>query len=220
MFKEHMSRYTSEREKGVINKAAKTHPLINLMFFLIIGIGMLFFTMMVLFAISAPERHLGGQHFPKWFFLSTVIILASSYTIERARRGFDLDNGEQMLNHLMMTGVLAVAFSITQFLGWKQLWTADVTLFSVGSDPVKHTSSGAFLYVISGLHLIHLVAGIIFLFMAMFRVVNMKSDAVKAVLFYSDPQEKAKITALARYWHFLDFLWVVLFLYFLWFFVG
>ncbi len=208
-------------DEQLIRKAARNHPLKNLVYFILAGITMLFFTLTTFFAFSRPAHFFTGQHFPRAFIISTLIIVVSSFTIELARRAYRRENGKALLNNLMLTLLLALGFGVAQVLGWKEMWGNEVTIFGVGgiSDGITHTPSGAFLYLISGLHLLHLVGGLIFLFLASFKVVNVSSDDVRSVIYFADRLESTRIEMLAKYWHFLGGLWFLLFLYFLWFFV-
>jgi cytochrome c oxidase subunit 3 len=199
--------------------AAKNHPLKNLVYFVIAGICMLFFTLMTLFGFSHPAHFFEKQHFPKAFLISTIIIFTSSFFMERVRRAFDRENGKSLLNNLVIVLSLAIGFTVCQVIGWQQLWDSHITLYGVGNAPQEGTPTGAFLFVISGLHLLHLAAGLIFLFLSMFKAVHMTSDDVRCVLYYSDKLERTRLEMLARYWHFLGGLWFLLFIYFLWFFV-
>lgn len=184
------------------------------------GITVLFLTIMAMFALASPERHLGGQHFPKLFFLSTPVILLCSFTIEKTKRAFRTDNSADLLKWQMYTLALSVAFCVMQFFAWKQLWQTGITMTTVNDDSTTSAAnSGAYLYVLSGLHVAHLLGGLCFLFVAMFRTVNNRDDMVKSVVYFSDKREGGRISALALYWHFLGALWCVLFLFFLWFFV-
>ena len=209
-----------EPEEKIARKAAKNHPLKNLVYFVIAGIVMLFFTLMVLFGLNTPRSFFAGHAFPKPFFISTFLILTSSYFMERARKSFAREDGKKLLNSLLITLVLAVGFAIAQGFGWMELWEGKITLYTVAknSQEIK-TPSGAFLFIISGLHLLHLVVGLIFLFAAMFKVVNVRSDDVRCVVYFADRLEKTRMEMLAKYWHFLGGLWTLLFIYFLWFFV-
>lgn len=196
--------------------AAKNHPLKNLVYFVIAGICMLFFTLMVLFGFSHPAHFFASHHFPKAFLISTVIIFTCSFFMERVRKAFDRENGKALLNNLIIALGLSLAFAVFQVIGWNELWSADIRLSGVGSEG---TPSGAFLFVISGLHLLHLSAGLVFLFLLMFKAVHMTSDDVRCVLYYSDRLEKTRLEMLAKFWHFLGGLWFLLFIYFLWFFI-
>ncbi|HTF06500.1 MAG TPA: hypothetical protein VK826_20855 [Bacteroidia bacterium] len=189
-------------------------------FFAMIGIAVLFLTIMLMFALDGPSRHLGGQHFPKLFFLSTPVILLCSYFIEKTKRAFRNDNAGQLLNFQAYTLSLSLAFCIMQFFGWRQLWDSGITMNHVPANGAEiNSNGGAYLYVLSGLHMLHVLGGLCFLFAAMFRLINHRGDLVKSVVYFSDKREGARVSALALYWHFLGALWCVMFLFFLWFFV-
>jgi cytochrome c oxidase subunit 3 len=200
--------------------AAKNHPLKNMVYFIIAGICMLFFTLMITFGFSNPAHFFAKHHFPKAFLISTLVIFISSFFMERMRRAFDRENGKALLNNLLIALGLALIFAVLQFIGWRDLWESDITIYGVGGIPDDTgTPSGAFLFLISGLHLLHLSGGLIFLFLSMFKVVNVMSDDVRGVLYFSDRLERTRLEMLAKYWHFLGGLWFLLFIYFLWFFV-
>jgi cytochrome c oxidase subunit III len=190
-----------------------------MIWFLIAGITSLFFTLMVLFAFSNPAMHLGGQHYPKAFIISTVVIIACSFTIERAKWAFKKEDGKKLADMLLITFALTTVFGVLQYWGWMQLWDSGVTLYGVGEGMEGKTPSGAFLYVISGLHAMHLLGGLIFLYLTIVKVIHARSDEVKRLVYFSDGLERARVEMLAKYWHFLGGLWCILFLYFLWFFV-
>lgn len=201
-----------ENEPGFsFGRISSFHPLKTMIYVIIAGVTVLFLSMMILFALSRPELQLGGQRFPKAFFLSTILILAGSFFIQRAARAFARERPDLLHRHLLITAALALGFSASQYWGWTQLWNTGIHL--------KGTPSGAFLYVISGLHLAHLAGGLLFLALSIFKAQRAKNDPLKGMVYFTDPVEKIRIEMLAKYWHYFDALWIVLFLYFLWFFV-
>lgn len=213
-------RTDTDPDHPIWEKGRKAQPASLWAVFSIVGITVLFLTIMMMFVLASPERHLGGQHFPKLFFLSTPVILLCSFTIERTKRAFRTDNSDDLLKWQLYTLALSFAFCVMQFFAWRQLWQTGITMTAVGENGTASTAnSGAYLYVLSGLHVVHLLGGLAFLFAAMFRVVNNRDDMVKSVVYFSDKREGGRIAALALYWHFLGALWCVLFLFFLWFFV-
>lgn len=189
----------------------KFHPLKTMIYVMIAGITVLFFTMMLLFAGSQPGTFLNDKPFPKSFFASTALILVSSWFIHRAVKSFDSENPKRLLQQLLIVLLLAVLFCITQTAGWQQLWSSGIAL--------KGSSSGAFLYIISGLHLAHVAGGMLFLVISIIKALRVRNDGLQGMVYFTDPVEKIRIRMLARYWHFLDGLWVLLFVYFIWFFV-
>jgi cytochrome c oxidase subunit 3 len=135
---------------------------------------------------------------PSAFYISTVLILLSSITKHYAlvsikKRG----DTQQLLIGLLITLGLGLGFCFTQFLGWIQL--VNKGIFFVGHP------SGSFLYVITGLHLAHLIGGLIYL-----NVVIIKTLRGCFTKEYYLPVSLCSI-----YWHFLDILWVYLFFFLL-----
>lgn len=206
----------TEADHPIWEKGRKAQPASLFAVFSMLGITVLFLTIMVMFALAAPERHLGGQQFPKLFFFSTPVILLCSYTIEKTKNAFRHDNSAALLKWQTYTLALSLAFCVMQFFAWKQLWETGITMTQVNDS---NSNGGAYLYVLSGLHVLHLLGGLGFLFSTMFRLINNREDMVKAVIYFSDKREGGRISALALYWHFLGALWCVMFLFFLWFFV-
>jgi len=136
---------------------------------------------------------------PRIFWVSTAVMLASSLTIQLALKAF---KERKMLNYrtlIAVTFTLGVAFVIMQWLGFRELWEVKRIYFT-GS-----TGAGQFLYVIFGLHGLHVVGGIVALL-----VMFIKAFFGKTKNYSSVPVEVA-----ATYWHFVDLLWVYLFVFFL-----
>jgi cytochrome c oxidase subunit III len=96
-----------------------------------------------------------------------------------------------------MTLLLGIAFIVLQWLGFQQLWEQRITF--------KGSGAGQFLYVIFGLHGLHLIGGIIAL-----TVLFIKAFVGKVKLYSSVP-----VDVLATYWHFVDLLWIYLLVFFL-----
>lgn len=96
---------------------------------------------------------------------------------------------------VLVTLGLGLAFVFMQFYAWTILVKNGI--YFVGNP------SGSFLYVLSGLHLVHLFGGII----AMIVI------ATKAILEKYTPQNYLGLQLGAIFWHFLDLLWVYLFLF-------
>lgn len=214
------NRHPDTEHPVVWEKGRSAQPASLFAVFAMAGIAVLFLTLMVLFALASPGQYLAGQHFPKLFFLSTPVILLCSWTIEKTKRAFRTDDADALLKWQTYTLAVSLVFCVLQFFGWRQLWETGITLTHVNADGVAtNANGGAYLYVLSGLHVLHLLGGLCFLFAAMFRLLANRDDLVKAVVYFSDRREGARIAALALYWHFLGALWCMLFLFFLWFFV-
>jgi len=93
--------------------------------------------------------------------------------------------------------VLGLAFVVTQFIGFSELWAQKITL--------RESIAGSFFYIIAGVHGLHVVGGIVALFVLLLRTYSSKKK------FYST----APVETAALYWHFVDLLWIYLFVFFL-----
>lgn len=134
---------------------------------------------------------------PKLFWVSTAAILVSSLTMQMALRSFKQREMQQYRLLIGATFLLGAAFVVLQILGFMQLWDQQVTF--------RGSGAGQFLYVVFGLHALHVAGGVIAL-MVMF----VKAFAGKTKLYSAVPVEVA-----AMYWHFVDLLWIYLLVFFL-----
>ena len=165
--------------------------------------------MLIAFTASytAPGPEEPSFVMPKAFIFSTLILLFSSYFVTRFLRLYQNDEMKKLRNYLGVTVMLGFIFTISQYWGWHQLENTGYGLTGM--------NSGAYLYVISGLHILHLVGGIFFLTYQFIRISRVSNDPVKSLIMVTNPYQKIKMEMLTTYWHFLDILWVGLFLYFL-----
>jgi len=136
---------------------------------------------------------------PPVFSLSTFVILLSSLTIYLASRSFKARSMVRYRVLITITAALGVLFVILQALGFQYLQEHGVKLIGSGSNP-----SGSFLGVITGVHMLHVVGGVIALIVLFIRAFTRKSKNYSAV-----PIEMA-----STYWHFVDAIWIYLFIFF------
>lgn len=134
---------------------------------------------------------------PRAFWYSTATILVSSVTIQMALKAFKEREMMRYRNLITLTAFLGVAFVVLQWEGFKSIWNSGVTL--------KGSGGGQFLYIIAGLHAAHVLAGIIALI-----IMFIKAFASKVRRYNSIP-----IELMSTYWHFVDLLWIYLFIFFI-----
>lgn len=147
---------------------------------------------------------------PRYFSLSTIVLLISSYTMAQAPRLYAQDDLASLTRCLVVTLLLGSVFAGLQVLGWRELLQNGVAFRGEGSR-----SSGQFLYLISGLHVAHLLGGMLLLLAIALRVAHAERDAVRTLVFIRNPYYRRMLRLLGTYWHFIDVLWVVLFAVFL-----
>ena len=134
---------------------------------------------------------------PRAFWYSTGVMLLSSLTVQMALKAFKEREMMKYRNLITLTAFLGVAFVALQWIGFKSIWNSGVTL--------KGSGGGQFLYIIAGLHALHVLGGIIALI-----ILFIKAFASKVRRYNSIPME-----LMSTYWHFVDLLWIYLFIFFM-----
>ena len=135
---------------------------------------------------------------PGILLLSTALIVISSATLEAARRSMKAAFARVYLRWLLATVVLGVAFFVSQVLAWRQLVRQGVY---VASNP--HSS---FFYLLTATHGVHLLGGLLALIYLLVRA-SKTHEAERA-----QAKRQAATDAVTLYWHFMDGLWIYLFL--------
>jgi cytochrome c oxidase subunit 3 len=143
---------------------------------------------------------------PGLLWLSTGLILASSVSFEVARRSLKHRNEQAYASWLLLTVLLGIGFLAAQLLAWRELVAQGIY---IASNP--HSS---FFYLLTGVHGLHLLGGILALDYLLIRTWRPRSSSENEEALMKR-QTAADVVAL--YWHFMDGLWVYLFLLlFLW----
>ncbi len=135
---------------------------------------------------------------PNILFVSTFIILMSSVSMVWATRSAKKDDQKGVKNGLLLTLVLGISFAVCQYFAWVEIY--DLGIFWAG---VESNAAGSYLYLITGLHLAHLFAGILSLIYTFARSLQGAYSSSNSL----------GLEVAALYWHFLDALWVYLFLF-------
>jgi len=175
----------------------KIHPHKFTMWVAIGSIVMMFAGLTSAFIVKSNQTNWVPVEIPVVFWISTAVIIISSLTVQVALRSFKQREMNQYRMFIGVTLLLGVAFVILQWLGFQDLWAQKITF--------KGAGAGQFLYVIFGLHAIHVIGGVIALI-----VMFVKAFAGKTKLYSAVPIEVAAI-----YWHFVDALWIYLLLFFI-----
>ena len=135
---------------------------------------------------------------PRVLLASTAIILMSSGTLEVARLNLKASIVSGYSRWLLITALLGLAFLVSQLIAWRQLRAQGVYL---SSNP--HSS---FFYLLTAAHAVHLFGGLLALLYLLLRV---RTLLVNGGI---DVRKKAAADAVSIYWHFMDVLWIYLFL--------
>lgn len=170
------------------------------------SIVMMFAGLTSAFIVRQAQGNWTPYKLPELFWVSSIVIILSSITLIVAERAIKKDNSALYRQMIGLTFLLGIGFGVLQYLGWQAL--AGYGIILEGNDP-----SGAFLYVISGIHVLHVVGGLVFLAIFFFKTFE-KKDAVKQLIEDMKPEKFLGIELLSTYWHFVGVLWLYLFFFF------
>ena len=136
---------------------------------------------------------------PDAFFISTYLIVASSITLILSQRFLKQDKRQLSLILVVVTLLLGIGFIWQQYEGFNQL--KELGLFFTGPGSTVSTS---FIIGITLMHVIHLLAGVIVLFVVIYNHFKYKYK----------PNDLLGFELGAIFWHFVDILWIYLFFFF------
>jgi cytochrome c oxidase subunit III len=201
------TRSDSDNLRG-FKRLEKFHPFKTFMFFGLVGSTVLFLSMVFLYfvTISRAGNPVNFQ-LPKAFSVSTIFLIISSYSISGAVKAFKNDSFDNLKFSLVTTLLSSSIFCVFQVFGWIKLSNAG---FFINSNV-----GVAYLYVITGMHLLHVVGGMFFLIYLSAIVFSKSGDIVKALMYFTDDLQLTRLQLATIYWHFVDALWVLLFFMFL-----
>ncbi|RZJ65698.1 MAG: heme-copper oxidase subunit III [Flavobacterium sp.] len=170
-----------------------------ILWFAMISMTMMFAGLTSAFVVSKSRKDwLQNFEMPWAFYASTVVILLCSLTMVMAKRSIKQDKRSATTGFLLATLGLAIAFVMLQFRGFAQI--VEQGHYFTGPESNITTT---FLYVVAVVHLLHLAGGMIALLIIIYKHFKQKYNSSQTL----------GIELGATYWHFLDFLWLYLFLF-------
>lgn len=129
---------------------------------------------------------------PRLLWLNTGVLVISSVALHWAYMAVRRDDLENVIAGLLVGGASAVTFLIGQLLVWQQL---DVSGYFLASNPAN-----AFFYLITAVHGLHLIGGLV----ALGRTIAKVWRGVGLM------RLRLSVELCAIYWHFLLLVWLVL----------
>jgi cytochrome c oxidase subunit III len=178
-------------------KPLSMHPKKFALWLFIVTVIMIFAALTSAYIVRQADGNWVIFELPRLFLAPTAIILLSSVTMHWAYQSVKKDNLEAAKLAIALTTILGVTFLVGQYLAWGELVKNSIHL--VGNP------SGSFVYVISGLHGLHIVGGVVFLIVVLVSIFQLKIHS----------KNPLRIEMCATYWHFLGGLWLYLFVFLL-----
>lgn len=169
-------------------------------FTLWVGIGsilMMFAGLTSAYIVKRNQANWITFDLPAAFWYSTAVIIVSSITLYMASVAFKARMMSRYRSLVAATLILGVLFIILQLIGFRQLWNSGVTLTA--------SVSYSFLYIIVGVHAVHVLGGIIVLVVMSLKAFSNKIRSYSLV----------PVDLISTYWHFVDILWIYLLIFLL-----
>jgi len=190
-----MDRLTVDEElRQAKRKSAKPMLWVSL-----ISMVMFFAGLTSAYVISMQREDWVSFDLPTAFYTSTVVIILSSITLFFSFKFLKKDNLQVSFLLLIATFVLGLSFVWLQYAGFNELKSSG--LYFTGPESTVSTS---FIIGITFLHVIHLIAGIVVLLVVIYNHYKKKYSSADTLGFELG----------AIFWHFVDILWIYLFLFF------
>lgn len=190
-----------------LQRLESLHPYETLLYLGMLGSGLIFAFLVVAFVFSGIDQLAGTNHrMPVAFLISTFMLILSGYSATKMRLHYQEENIPKLESSLRNTFMLGVIFTILQFAGWKELTNMGINFTGL--------PSGSFLYVLSGIHIFHLIGAMIFALILLVQLRKTQEDGIRKLILITNPFEKMRIRLFTVYWHFMDAIWLVLFLLF------
>lgn len=177
-------------------KQRAMHPKKFAMWLFIVSVGMLFAAWTSAYIVKRGDTDWVELIMPSQFYINTVIIVISSITLVLGSWALKRDQIERGKVLIAITTVLGIAFMIGQILAYNEM-------IALGQFLAGGSASSSFVYVISGAHGLHVLGGVIYLVLLMIAVFKGKV--------HSKNMTMAEMCG--TYWHFLDVLWLYLFVF-------
>ena len=175
----------------------RIHPHKFTLWVAICSIIMMFAGLTSAYIIKRNQANWLTFELPLVFWYSSALIILSSFTMMLSQKAFAEREMGKYRRMLAITTLLGITFIALQVIGFIQLSASGITL-------TKNVAY-SFLYILVGLHAVHVIGGVIALFVMLVRIFSRRSRNYSIV----------PVEMMSTYWHFVDLLWIYLFVFLL-----
>lgn len=188
----------------------RTHPYSIMMYLFLTGLTMIFVGLSFAYIYTRIQTGEPPIRMPSIFLVNTLVLFCSSWTLRQAKRMYETDNTEGYQKSLLATVLIIFLFMALQYIGWEMLINENPLVFKTATS---HNMSN-YIYAISVIHVFHILFGLPFFLVFLFRAYTKLHDPVTVLVYFTDPVKQLELRLLSRYWHFLDYLWLYLMVFF------
>ena len=180
-----------------------THPY-KVILYLAMASMLMFFAITTSALLVKKGDIVSWQQFklPTIFFYSTAILLISSAFMHYSTYLYKQTKFELSKIFITLSIVSSILFIYVQYLGFNKLTEIGMHL--------SGNSSGSFVWVLVGAHAFHIIGGLFFSLFILFKF-SIGKNKQKNTL---NPKRLLSLELLTIYWHFIDFIWIYLFIFF------
>jgi cytochrome c oxidase subunit 3 len=150
----------------------------------------------IVFAASKSKGH--GLVLPDMFLYSTAVLLISSICLFLSARAFRNGQVSTQKTFLWATLLLGVVFGYLQVEAW-------VSLYQSGAFLVNNNAAISLIYIVSGIHLLHIFAGLLLILSTLLGTYGK----------ISSERLQFRMEVSSIFWHFIDILWIYLYVFLL-----
>lgn len=148
------------------NSRNKIHPHKFLLYVAIVSISMMFAAFTSAYIVKQAQGNWLEYSFPIHFYFSTATIVISSFVLHRSFTAYNAGNEQRYKQFLLLGLGLGICFVVLQYFGWLALYEKGVDL--------KGNVSGSFFYLITFIHVLHVLGGIAALLLAVYHAFSLK----------------------------------------------
>jgi cytochrome c oxidase subunit 3 len=204
--KPYKSRTSVSAKRPVIERMESIHPL-KMINYLVISVSCILFAVITIFFISHLAEDFKENmdyEIPKFFFISTILLVGSTHFTYRIIRAYNSDNIAELRKLISFTLIAGLIYFLSQALAWMEILKLDLVYNASGISQ--------YFFIFSGLHFVYVLVGLVMSAMLFYKYMLIENDPVKTLITTTNPHEKVKLEIFLTYWNFLVFSWGLIFL--------
>ncbi|MBI3143036.1 MAG: cytochrome c oxidase subunit 3 [Bacteroidetes bacterium] len=174
----------------------KVDPVKFTLWVFLVSVAMLFAAFTSGYIVRKAKGDWVDFDLPPVFLYSCLAAVMASIAMYMAQRGQKTVKKRLTQIGLGFSLAFGLLFMYLQWEGWRQL--TEQGIYLVGN------ASGSFLYVISGVHAVHFIVGLLIIVIALIRSFILDNKGLA----------QQRLSSVATYWHFVGVLWIYLYLFF------
>lgn len=183
------------------NNSSRLHPHKFTLWVAMGSIVMMFAGLTSAYIVKKNQGNWLAFDLPHIFWYSTLVILVSSLTMHLTIKSFKAREMSRYRLLIGITAALGLLFIVMQYLGFRSMEAQNIALVGARSN-----SSASFIFVITCLHMLHVLGGVVALLIMFARAYRTNTKSYNSV----------PLEVTGTYWHFVDLLWIYLFVFYNW----